>query len=979
MGGMGNIFGIIGLAFRRLRANLGLALMSLLGLTVAVGLIMSIPLFSDAINYNLLRQSLRAMSETGNRPPFAFMFRYVGAWYGGIDLAKYGKEDDYLTQTAPRTIGLPLQQATRYVKTDNYRLFPVDEAQYADIRQPLAYAYIGFVTGLQDHITILEGQWPVAAERVTDTLEIAISQPMAEASGIQVGEEYILFDKPAADSSGAKEPTQIRIRVSGVWVPSDPSEEFWFYTPKAFEDVFFVSEESFMARVVPTDQKPIYLALWYLIFDGSGVYTEHVPTLIGRMVTAQSRAATVLENTSLDVSPMDAMISYRAKAELLKVLLLVFSIPVVALVLYFTALVSGMMVQRQRAEIAVLKSRGATSLQVLLLYLLEGVIIGAVAFALGALLGQVVAMVMGNTKSFLLWVRRTPLPVKMTQSTVKYGLGAIGVAVLASLMPALSAAGYTIVTYKQEMARSLRKPFWQRFYLDMILLVPPLYGYYVLRQRGTLTVLGRTMGKVAAETGNPFSEPLLFIVPALFMFAASLVFMRLFPFLMSFLAWVVQRIGGVPAVLAIRHLARSATFYTGPLLLLILTLSLASYTASMAYTLDLHNTDSVYYRVGADMALVEMGESTEEGAGPQGASGGGGQTAEADQQAVEDPLAATAVKWLFLPVGDHLRVPGVRAVARVGHFTGSANLGSGSAQVAVIGVDRTEFPRVAFWRSDFGRRSLGGLMNSLAVDDASLIVDRRFLADNAIGIGDTVKLTISSSGMGGAADFRIVDYVDYFPTVYREDGYFAIANLEYLFERVGGTVPYDIWMRTDPAYESKDIVKGVEQVGLRVLSAADARGLIDQYEKQPERTGTFGILSVGFVTSALLTVLGFLLYSLVSFERRFIELGILRAIGLSVGQMSVFLALEQAFLIGTGMLIGTVFGVLASSMFIRFLQVGVNKYALTPPFAVQVAWSAIVNIYLVFLLMFLIAVGSMISLLLRMRIFQAVKLGETAG
>ena len=58
---------------------------------------------------------------------------------------------------------------------------------------------------------------------------------------------------------------------------------------------------------------------------------------------------------------------------------------------------------------------------------------------------------------------------------------------------------------------------------------------------------------------------------------------------------------------------------------------------------------------------------------------------------------------------------------------------------------------------------------------------------------------------------------------------------------------------------------------------------------------------------------------------------------------------------------------------------GAGKYALTPPFEVQVAWGAIANIYVVFLLMFLSAVGTMIYLLVRMRVFQAVKLGETAG
>ena len=84
----------------------------------------------------------------------------------------------------------------------------------------------------------------------------------------------------------------------------------------------------------------------------------------------------------------------------------------------------------------------------------------------------------------------------------------------------------------------------------------------------------------------------------------------------------------------------------------------------------------------------------------------------------------------------------------------------------------------------------------------------------------------------------------------------------------------------------------------------------------------FGLLSVGFVASALLTVLGFLLYALFSFRRRFIEMGMLRAIGLSVKQMTIFLAAELASLILLGIGAGTLVGVFASKLFVPFLQIG---------------------------------------------------------
>ena len=147
-------------------------------------------------------------------------------------------------------------------------------------------------------------------------------------------------------------------------------------------------------------------------------------------------------------------------------------------------------------------------------------------------------------------------------------------------------------------------------------------------------------------------------------------------------------------------------------------------------------------------------------------------------------------------------------------------------------------------------------------------------------------------------------------------------------------------------------------------------------QTRPERQGLFGLLSVGFLAAAALTVLGFLVYAVVSFQRRFIELGMLRAVGLSAAQMAGYLTGEQALLILTGAGVGTALGVWASSLFIPYLQVGADKTALVPPFVVQIAWGELWTIYAVFGVMFILAVVVLIALLLRMRVFEVVKLGE---
>ena len=92
--------------------------------------------------------------------------------------------------------------------------------------------------------------------------------------------------------------------------------------------------------------------------------------------------------------------------------------------------------------------------------------------------------------------------------------------------------------------------------------------------------------------------------------------------------------------------------------------------------------------------------------------------------------------------------------------------------------------------------------------------------------------------------------------------------------------------------------------------------------------------------------------------------------------MAAYLAGEQAVLILAGIGLGTGLGVWASRLFIPFLQVGSGRSALIPPFVVQVAWEQLGTIYALFGVMFVVAVAILILLLVRMRVFEAIKLGE---
>jgi putative ABC transport system permease protein len=63
---------------------------------------------------------------------------------------------------------------------------------------------------------------------------------------------------------------------------------------------------------------------------------------------------------------------------------------------------------------------------------------------------------------------------------------------------------------------------------------------------------------------------------------------------------------------------------------------------------------------------------------------------------------------------------------------------------------------------------------------------------------------------------------------------------------------------------------------------------------------------------------------------------------------------------------------------VPFLQIGASAESQYPPFQIEIAWMSILQIYILFGLLFVVALAVLSRLLVRMKIFQAIKLGETS-
>lgn len=953
---------IILIAIKRLISQRGLVLAATLGLAAAISLTLSIPLYADAIYYRIFEKEVVGTNSdepSTERPPFSFVFHYNGGWYGNKQWEDVQPADQFFQTRVGNIIGLPQQHLVRYFRTEPFPLFSVGETNFNDEKKRLALPSFAFMSELENYITILEGTFPGTASQ-DGSVEVMVSEEFASTLGIQIGEEYQSYIQDVTDL-GTRTSTQLPVRVAGVWVPNDPTEEYWIFNPGNLNETFIVSEGSFSGRISNLLPDEIYSLIWYLVMDGSDVHASDAKSLLVHINTVLRELNNLLPNTKLSDSPQDALIEYRESSTLLTILLYAFAVPIIGLILAFIGLVAGLSIERQRNEIAVLRSRGGTTAQIFGIVVLQSLILGVFALIISSPLSLLVAQIIGNTRSFLDFSAAEELRLGLTTTTLQTGIVTVLLALIAQVIPAINASRHTIVSYKLEQARLLRSPWWQRAFLDFFLFIPAAYGTYLLREQGSLVALD------ANTTGDPFKNPLLFIIPALGIFALTLFMLRLIPPIMRAIAWMASHTKSVGLLLATRHLSRTPGSYSTPLILLVLTLSLSAFTASLAQTLDTHLHDQKYYDVGSDMSFFELGESTDQSSNPYAQT--------ANETASEDD---SGPRWLFFPVYEYLKVPGVETAARVGRYKAVAETPGGSLTGEFIGVDRIDFPKVAFWRKDFASTNLGALMNSLAVQQNGVLVPTEFLKTTGLQGGDVVQLEITTYGFQFNVPVEIVGNFDLFPSWYPDIGPLFVGNLDFLFEHAGSQFPYEVWLKLKP---DADIVRigntGLAELNVRVMNWDAAKLEIEEEQERPERQGLFGLLSIGFGSAAVLTVFGFLLYALFSFRRRFIELGVLRAAGLSSTQMTSFLAWELAFLIGIGGGAGTILGAWISNLFIPYLQIGTDSASRVPPYLVEIAWPAVFQIYALFGILFLITLIILVFLLRRMRIFEAIKLGET--
>lgn len=930
--GLNRMVGLLQLAWRRLRHYVGLNFLALIGVVIAVGLVTSAGFFSQAVDTVVMRQELAEYSRVTGRPPFSIRVFNSSNRAVSLSIEWASELGKGIAHTLSQEVGLPVRDLLLQANSGVVSMQTSRNGATVSSNVNLIY---------QDNITpymqLLSGVELDAEGRSTGALDLWMHARLAGRIGADVGDGLTLALGNDQSLSG---------RVAGVWQAADPKDGYWLTDPdQAFQDALVVRRADYIAHVEPLLEVKVRAATWRVTLDESRANPAD-----GRdYVDGLARAPVVIDRflpgarVTTPSLPLEKFVNRQTS---LTTLLLGFNVPGLGFLLYFLILTSAVIAYWQRREVAMLVSRGMGRLTVLNFTFYEALILFVIGAPVGLLFGSGLARLMGYVASFLAFDDRPALPVSWLGMNWRLLLLTLGIVLLARLWSAASASRQSAVSQEREHARPRQGPFWYRNYLDLLLVIPTTYAYDQLSKTGSL---GRL---VEDRPEDIFQDPLLVLVPALFIVSIGLIAMRPFPLLMRTLDLIARRTAWLPLHLALRQLSRQSHTYINPLLLVIVSLALGVYTFSMAASLDQWLQDRIFYSIGADVTLQPFLEA----------------------EALGEVVGGD---WIP-PTYEYAQTPGVAAATRVGSYSAEIRLPGNRTRGRFLGIDRSDFARVAWFRRDLAGEPLGGLMNRLALAGPNVLVSERFYRENLLSVGDRMEIfVLTDVGATVTEQFVVAGVYEHFPTVY-EDEVVIVGNLEYLFSFFPVTMPHNIWLRLQPGAASAAVLAAIPAVtGVDAIRKVGADAELDRQRAQMERVGVFGTLTVSFVMSALMAALGLLTYSYASLNERLFHFSVLRAIGMRRASVAAQVLLEYGILTAYGAVAGVLVGSYAAALFVPLFRVGSGPNAPLPPLLPVIAGEEILPMVIAFAGLMIVLELVVLSSALYRRIFVALRMGYT--
>lgn len=550
---------------------------------------------------------------------------------------------------------------------------PEDDIEAGTIACDCRRLSFSTVPNIEENIRFTEGRMPQPAtvlppEGDVYVVEGALDARTAQIFNLQVGNEIKgkIFWNDIRD--------KVTVRLVGIYERTDPDLALWriyddTFSPRGLEldfARFIVTEESILdgvARYFPGMGGDF---AWILDTDPQSIDASQTTGIRRTIETTNNELRGIVDSFVLDTDLPEVLDQFESDLFFNQLPMFVVLILIVLVVLYYVVTLATLLVDSQKSEVALLRSRGATSRQILAVFVIEAGLLSVLAIIIGPLLAMVGVSAIGLLPFYEDLNGGAALPVRLTVNA--YQLAIVGgvLSMLALFIPAVRAARLGLLTDRRSRARPPRLAFIQRYYLDLGLLGLVLFLFWQLTQQGSF---------VATDVfGEESVNNIVLAVPALFLVAAGIALLRVFPAAMDLTGRAMSsRIGSKifppSVVLGIWQMARSPASHSRLSLLLILTAGLGVFAASFATTLERSATEQVLYNTGADLRLPSITSSV-----------GGPSFQVADEMA---------------------EVEGVVATSAIYRETGSVSSGFTNETFDLLGVDFETIADVGWFREDF--------------------------------------------------------------------------------------------------------------------------------------------------------------------------------------------------------------------------------------------------------------------------------------
>ena len=817
----------------------------------------------------------------------------------------------------------------------------------------------------------------------TDTgiFECSISEKTMDHYGLVAGEKIYLH---VPDGSGKKE---ISFVISQICREKDINDPYWAKTLSDMGDVIFVSQDVFDEMMQYYSEDNISYSD-FLMLDYRQINTENASLYDGYM--EQFKDADKLYNDNI----RDTLDGFFTQQKTIKLMLWALELPCLVLLILFIRMISAQILSLEENDILVLRSRGATKLQVFILYLQQSGIIAFAGCVLGIVLGYIMCRAAASTDGFLRFTAKDIGTYKFVWQMLVYAVAAAVIMVLFITVPVWKKSKDAISERSSRGRISKKKPLWEKCFIDVILLALSAYLLYNYnKQKSTLAI---------SVLENRSIDPVLILDNSLFIFAAALLCVRLTGLIILLVDRLFKKHFS-PAMYASFLQLKRTRYNQGFLaVFLIMTVAGGIFDANMARTMNSNMEQRIVYNVGCDAIYNE------------------------DFRLRIQHNKDGSVNWMYDEPDfgryESLKNEGIcDGVTRVIEDEKvDISAGSGSVSNAyLMAINTKEFGETAKLQSDknddINDAHWFNYLNELAKEPDGVIISSNLAKALGLKVGDSLNYSryvpeaVGDDQIYASENAKVCAIVKGFPgyerytyetdadkNVTEQENYLIVANYATVVEKFGMT-PYSVWMNLSKGKTVDDIVGYLggensknsdstadnltdtqsEKVQSEIYrNITSAQQLIDENKNSATVQITNGMFTLSFILSLIVCSVGFLLYWVMTLKQRELQFGIYRAMGMRMREVKAMLLNEQIFLSFLPLLAGAGIGIAATAMFVRLISIiylpqkhniGVNVY-IYPSDMLELTGVLFVAVAVCYVV---------ISRLLKsMKIAQALRLGE---